>query len=71
MDNTRRPVFNTIRTEAKEGIITEAALRRLVKRGECPGFYSGRTFYVNHNALVDWLNEQSAGTSREGVRPNA
>ena len=54
--------FKTIRETAALGVISEHMLRQLVKRGECPGLYSGRKFLVNVEALSEYLDEKS----REG-----
>ena len=34
-------------------------LRSMVKRGECPGFYSGSRFYVNMALLREKLEQDS------------
>ena len=54
MDNI--PEFKTIRETARTGILPEACLRRMVKHGSLPGFYSGVKFLVNYTALVEKLN---------------
>ena len=71
MENSTRPTMLTIRETARTGLIPETALRRLVKRGECPGFYSGTKFLVNYDRLVAWLNSQTASdsTPSTGGRP--
>ena len=53
--------YPTIRQEAKHGgTLGEHALRAMLARGELPGFYTGRTFRVNHAQLVERLNQKSA-----------
>lgn len=47
--------FVTIREVAKTGLLSEHALRVMVRRGEVPGFRSGNRFYVNFNKLVEKL----------------
>lgn len=46
----------TIRQVAQMGIMPEATLRRMVKRNQIPGFYSGKRFLVNVSALNEMLN---------------
>lgn len=45
--------------------IPENTIRRLIKRGICPGFYTGSRFMVNIPALCEWLNNQTAGSTKE------
>lgn len=53
--------FPTIRQEARSGeTTTECHLRRMLAQGELPGFYVGRTFRINHEQLVEKLNNMSA-----------
>lgn len=56
------PQMLSIRETARTGILPETALRRLVKQGKCPGFYSGTKFLVNYDRLCDWLNETAEAT---------
>lgn len=53
-------MYQTIRQTVRSEGISETALRRMVKAGFVPGFYSGVRFYVN----VEKLREQLA-------KPNA
>lgn len=39
--------------------ITECFLRRMIKEGDCPGFYSGSHFLVNAEALFEMLEQRS------------
>ena len=48
--------FLTIREEAAIGMLTECKLRAMAKMGQLPGCFCGTRFYINHNALVDYLN---------------
>lgn len=50
------PKFYTVRKTARLGFITESHLRRLIKMGECPGYYAGSRFMVNVDALVEQLD---------------
>ena len=59
------PKMLTVRETALTGILPEYALRKLVKQGKCPGFYTGTKCLVNYNALCEWLNNQTAGTTKE------
>lgn len=36
--------YLTIRQTAERGIITEYQLRKMLRAGELPGFYSGKTY---------------------------
>ena len=57
--------FLTIRETAKLGIVSEKMLRRMVKRGECPGIYAGTRFLVNVPLLEKALEEMSLSCGRE------
>lgn len=39
--------------------LTESALRGMVKRKECPGWYTGNRFTVNIDALLAMLEQKS------------
>ena len=59
------PDYPYIRDEAKRGGtgLSEGELRRMLCKGELPGFYVGETqkyFRVDHAALVTLLKEKSA-----------
>ncbi len=58
------PQYPYIRDEAKRGGtgLSEAELRRMLCRGELPGFYVGETkkyFRVDHAKLLELLKEKS------------
>jgi hypothetical protein len=59
------PKFLTIRQTAQTKILPEACIRRMVKQGRIPGIYSGRTFLVNFDRLVDQLNSLGSEGARE------
>lgn len=40
--------YLTIRQTAECGIITEFQLRKMLRAGELPGFYSGKTYKQNN-----------------------
>ena len=46
----------TIRQAAKQKILPERALRRLVKEGKLPVVQVGRVGYVNVALLKEWLS---------------
>ena len=63
------PQFMSIRQTTKATGISESLIRRLVREGQCPGFYSGKKYTVNVDALVEMLSgmkgEQLGGNSDE------
>ena len=68
MDTTdiTQPKMLTINETAKTGILSEWALRALVKQGKIPGIYVGNRFLINYDRLCDWLNN-SGNTSSENT----
>lgn len=52
--------YLTIRQTVERGIITEFQLRKMLRAGELPGFYSGKTYKVNVPMLIDKLDAMSA-----------
>lgn len=54
------PTFLAPAKAAKATRIPENAIRRMIKQGACPGFYSGNRFMVNTEALVALLAAQTA-----------
>ena len=59
------PKFRTIRQTAATGLISENALRILVRQNKCPGIYSGNRFLVNVTALAEQLDNESRAFVRE------
>ena len=53
------PKFMTIRETARTGIMSEHHLRIMLKQGRLPGIFTGNTFKVNYNMLIDQLNSES------------
>lgn len=53
--------FKTIRATAREGILSEYSLRLMLAQGKLPGFYVGRRYMVNVNALVEQLSAMQGG----------
>lgn len=56
MENTI-PKFLTIRQAAETHILPEFRLRQLCAEGKLPGFYAGKKFLINFQALCDQLNQ--------------
>lgn len=46
--------------------LTESALRGMIKRKECPGWYTGNRFNVNVDALLAMLEQKSMETVNGG-----
>lgn len=59
--------FKSPRETAKLGFISEAHLRQMIARGECPGIYVGTHFRVNVDALIEKLDTESR-QPKEGVQ---
>ena len=59
--NENRPNFKTIRETAREGILSEYSLRLMCSRGKLPGFYVGRRYMVNVDALIEQLSSMQCG----------
>lgn len=59
--NDNRPNFKTIRETAREGILSEHSLRLMCAQGKLPGFYVGRRYMVNVDALVAQLSSMQGG----------
>ena len=52
--------FLTPRKAAEELQISYSTIRRMIKQGTCPGFYSGNRFMVNLTELTKSLGTQTA-----------
>jgi len=52
-------IFYTIRETAKTGILSEYALRILVKQNKIPYIKCGVKVMINYPLLIDYLNNQS------------
>ena len=59
--------FLTIRQTAARGVVSEHFLRQLVAQGSCPGFYAGKKYLINFDALLELLDSMSRENIREGV----
>lgn len=51
------PTMMTIRQTAKTGILSEHALRVLLKAGRLPAVYVGKRALINYNALCQQLTD--------------
>ena len=54
--NSDMPKMMTIREVAETGLMSEHALRLLLKRGELPVIYIGKKALINFDCLCDKLN---------------
>lgn len=57
--------YLTIHQTAKKGPCSEPQLRKMLKIGELPGFYSGTRFYVNYELLMELLDRESRSRMRQ------
>ena len=55
MENLQ-PKLMTVKELAQTGILTETAIRRMLKAGQLPAVYSGRKALINYSVLCDYLN---------------
>lgn len=53
--------FNTIPTESNALGVSEDFIRKACKRGAVKHTMCGRRFYVNHESLVEFLNNGGDG----------
>lgn len=53
----QKPRMMTIREIAREGILTEHALRLMLKNGQLPAIYIGTKALINYGNLVVQLSE--------------
>ena len=59
--NETSPNFKTNRETAREGILSEYSLRLLCAQGKLPGFFVGRRYMVNVDALIEQLSSMQGG----------
>lgn len=58
MENTHNtPKLMTVRQIAKTGMISEGALRRLIKQGIIKPLYSGNRALLNFNMVCETINK--------------
>lgn len=51
----------TVKDAARECGVSEYFLRNWIRRGECPGVYSGTRFLINVDKLEQKIREGSSG----------
>ena len=56
MHEIERPRFLTIRQVAKFGILTEYALRLMVKQGKIPHIQTGNKTLINYDLFLEQVN---------------
>lgn len=65
MRETNAPKMMTVREIAKTGILTEHALRLLLKQGKLPAIYIGTKALINYDSLCAWLESLGCGGSEK------
>ena len=50
------PKMMTVREVAKTGVLSEYALRQMLKQGKLPAIYSGSKALINYDLLCNMLN---------------
>ena len=63
-----KPRMMTVREIAREGILTEHALRLMLKAGRLPAIYIGTKALINYDRLVEQLANLKGNIGDEGVR---
>ena len=61
---TDRPNMMTIRQIAKTGLLSEHALRLMLKAGKLPAIYIGKKALINYDKLVDQLESLDVDVSQ-------
>ena len=61
---TDRPNMMTIRQIAKTGLLSEHALRLMLKAGKLPAIYIGKKALINYDKLVDQLESLDVDVSK-------
>ena len=61
---TDRPNMMTIRQIAKTGLLSEHALRQMLKAGKLPAIYIGKKALINYDKLVDQLESLDVAVSK-------
>lgn len=56
--------YLTIKQTARKGPYSEHRLRKMLRAGELPGFYSGTRFYVNYELLMGQLDRECRSRMR-------
>lgn len=68
---TTTPKMMTIRQTAATGILSEYALRLLIKQGAIPFVRVGSRTLINYNTLCRYLDDPTAFETKEGAPVNA
>ncbi|MDO4962069.1 MAG: hypothetical protein Q4E57_09550 [Eubacteriales bacterium] len=61
---TDRPNMMTIRQIAKTGLLSEHALRLMLRAGKLPAIYIGKKALINYDKLVDQLESLDVDVSQ-------
>ena len=56
----QQKIFYTIREIAETGLMSEYALRRMVRNGDIPCIYSGNRCLINYNMLLELINSRDS-----------
>lgn len=56
--------YLTIRQTAKKVPYSENQLRKMLRIGELPGFYSGTRFYVDYELLMEQIDRECRSRMR-------
>ena len=64
----KQPQMLTIRQVAKTGILSEHALRIMLKAGKLPAIYVGNKALINYDKLCEQLSALEADTSAKTVQ---
>lgn len=62
-----KPRMMTIREIAKEGVLTEHALRLMLKAGRLPAIYIGSKALVNYDNLLEQLSHLKGNLEEGGA----
>ena len=63
-----QPKMMTIREIAKTGLLSEHALRIMLKAGKLPAIYIGNKALINYDKLCEQLSALEADTSAKTVQ---
>lgn len=70
MKETTAPSLKTVREIAQTGLMSEHALRVLLKQGKLPAIYIGAKALVNYDALLTRLKDLECADFGEGGNKN-
>ena len=60
----KQPNMMTVREVAKTGLLSEHALRIMLKAGKLPAIYIGKKALINYDKLVDQLESLDVDVSK-------